>query len=77
MNIKLLGPHKHDCTQYPAGAEVDLADWEANWLIGLGKAERSPEASDVVAGEDNPPMPPPAPVLSRKERRRINTENAG
>jgi len=40
MKIKLLGPHKHDCTEYPAGAEVDLADWEANWLIGLGKAER-------------------------------------
>ena len=80
MKIKLLGPHKHDCTEYPAGAEIDLDDHAAQWLIRLGKAKRvlEPEetsARDLKDGGDAKAEAEPKPVRKRGKIR--NVINAG
>lgn len=38
MLIKLLKPHTHASRTYPAGAELDLRDDKAQWLIAKGNA---------------------------------------
>jgi hypothetical protein len=39
MRVKLLKPHTHAGRDYPAGAELDLADADAQWLAGIKVAE--------------------------------------
>lgn len=42
MQIKLLKPHRHAGRDYPPGATLDLPDSKADWLCGLGVAEKAP-----------------------------------
>ena len=45
MKIKLTHPHTHAGRKYPAGAEIDLPDRKAQWLIGLERAEKAGKAA--------------------------------
>lgn len=50
MRIHLIRPHTHAGRKYPIGAELDLADHKAAWLIALGVAQ----AADAAAPASNP-----------------------
>lgn len=52
MLIRLLKPHTHASRQYPAGAEIQLRDDKAQWLVGLKVAERVGDDPIVI---DAPP----------------------
>jgi hypothetical protein len=42
MRVRLITDHTHAETKYPAGAEVDLPDADARWLIATGGAKAEP-----------------------------------
>lgn len=44
MLIKLLKPHTHASRTYPAGAELELRDDKAQWLIAKGIAAKAAAA---------------------------------
>ena len=46
MRIKLTQAHRHAGRDYPAGAELELREDKAQWLMGLGRAQAVPAATD-------------------------------
>ena len=40
--VYLLKPHRHAGRDYPMGAELELAESKATWLIGLKVASKTP-----------------------------------
>ncbi|RYF54919.1 MAG: hypothetical protein EOO27_22440 [Comamonadaceae bacterium] len=40
--VYLLKPHRHAGRDYPKGAELDLPESKAAWLIGLKVASKNP-----------------------------------
>lgn len=51
MRIKLIKTHRHAGRDYPAGAEIDLPERKANWLIGLKRAEAMGKAKPTTTEE--------------------------
>lgn len=50
MRIQLKAPHTHGGRKYPPGAQLDLADAKAQWLIAKGVAMAAPtDDADATA----------------------------
>lgn len=61
--ITLTQPHEHAGRVYPVGATLTLDDDQADWLIGLKRAE---EAAPKAAAEPAPAQAPAKPVKPGK-----------
>ena len=47
MRVRLITDHTHAETKYPAGAEVELPDADARWLIATGGAKAEPITDNI------------------------------
>jgi hypothetical protein len=59
------GPDNRDWRDFPAGAELDVADWEADDLLRIGlavAAAAAPPAPSLTAPDPEPPPPEPPPA---------------
>lgn len=52
MRVALLHPHTHAGREYPPGAEIDLSDADAAWLVSLKKARPADEAEPETESTD-------------------------
>lgn len=59
--IELTAPHQHGGRDYPVGAELELNDADADWLIALEKAQ--PVGKSTHPGAENR-----APETTTKEK---------
>lgn len=46
MRVNLIKPHRHRGRDYPAGAALTLPDHKAQWLIDIGTAAPSKDATE-------------------------------
>jgi hypothetical protein len=60
--LQLTRPHTHAGKQYPVGDRIELDSDLAQWLVSVGSARALP-----ASPETDPPPPPEARPLSRKE----------
>lgn len=47
--VYLLKPHRHAGRDYPKGAELELPESKAAWLIGLKVASKTPPDTNNTA----------------------------
>jgi len=42
--VYLLRPHRHAGRDYPVGAQLEMPESKATWLVGLGVGSKTPPA---------------------------------